>query len=294
MGEDDDSAGSFDAFRTSVLSPVRIAALVADAEVDAEWLESTLSVSLEESEYTLRWLAPWLEDGGRVLEVGSGLGLTSAYLSSTGVEICSLEPGGVGFERYERVNPLLRASLDISHPHLAVAVEDITYEQAGTFDLIFSNNVLEHVADVETALGTLGALLRPGGVMVHNCPNYSVPYEPHFGIPLLPVRPASTARVLPGTITSTGLWQSLNFVTAREVRRIAARQGAVVSFERGLLGDTMDRFAEPEFARRHPALARLAGVLGALAPVLRRVPPTLATPMIVSWRNSAADTTTHR
>jgi SAM-dependent methyltransferase len=284
MGPNDDSAGSFDEFRATVLSPERIDTLVADAQVDTEWLESTLSVSLEESEYTLRWLAPWLDGGGRVLEVGSGLGLTSAYLASTGIEICSLEPGGLGFERYERVNPLLRASLDIDHPHIAVAVEDITTEQAGTFDLIFSNNVLEHVDDVETALGALSALLRPGGVMVHNCPNYSVPYEPHFGIPLVPIRPASTARVLPDTITSTGLWQSINFVTAREVRRIAARQGAEVSFERGLLGDTMERFAEPEFARRHPALARLAGVLGAIAPVLRRVPPALATPMIVSWR----------
>jgi 2-polyprenyl-3-methyl-5-hydroxy-6-metoxy-1,4-benzoquinol methylase len=77
----------------------------------------------------------------------------------------------------------------------------VTTEHAGTFDLIFSNNVFEHVRDVQAALATLGALLRPGRVMVHNCPNYDVPYEPHFGIPLLPLRPASTARVLPKSIT---------------------------------------------------------------------------------------------
>ncbi len=228
MAQDDDPAVAFDAFRDEVLSSERIAELATAAQVDAEWLESTLAVSLGESDYTMRWLAPWLEDGPRILEVGAGLGLTSAYLASNGFEICSLEPGGLGFERYERVNPLLRASLGIAHPHLSVSIEDVTAEHAGTFDLIFSNNVLEHVRDVDTALATLGALLRPGGVMVHNCPNYTVPYEPHFGIPLLPLRPASTARVLPSSITSTGLWQSINFVTARDVRRVADRHGATV------------------------------------------------------------------
>jgi SAM-dependent methyltransferase len=266
-----------------VLSPERIA-LAHDAQVDAEWLESTLTVSLEESEYTLRWLAPWLD--------GRGPGPRGRFRSRAHLGVPRLDrhrdllagARGLGLRTLRAGQPAPASVARITHPHLAVSIEDITTEQAGTFDLIFSNNVLEHVDDVETALGALSALLRPGGVMVHNCPNYSVPYEPHFGIPLVPIRPASTARVLPDTITSTGLWQSINFVTAREVRRIAARQGAEVSFERGLLGDTMERFAEPEFARRHPALARLAGVLGAIAPVLRRVPPALATPMIVSWR----------
>ena len=285
MAQNDDPAVAFDAFRDQVLSPERIATLASEAEVDAEWLESMLTVSLGESDYTMRWLAPWLENGPRILEVGAGLGLTSAYLSSTGFEICSLEPGGLGFERYERVNPLLRASLGITHPHLGVAIEDVTTEHAGTFDLIFSNNVLEHVRDVETALVTLGALLRPGGVMVHNCPNYDVPYEPHFGIPLLPLRPASTARVLPRSITSTGLWQSINFVTARDVRRVAARHGATVTFERGLLADAIDRLREPEFVARHRTLGRLARVLGLLTPALRKLPPGLSTPMIVSWRS---------
>ena len=121
---------------------------------------------------------------------------------------------------------------------------------------------------------------------VHNCPNYAVPYEPHFGIPLLPFRPASTARVLPRGITSTGLWQSINFVTARDVRRVAARHGATVTFEHGLLADAIDRLNEPEFVARHRALGRMARVLGVLTPALRKLPPGLSTPMIVSWRVS--------
>jgi SAM-dependent methyltransferase len=281
------SDASFDDFRHTVIEPDRLDDVAASADVEREWLESVVNVSLEEAGYTVQWLQPWLHGAGRVLEVGAGLGLTSAYLASTGVDVCSIEPGGLGFERYERVNPVLRSSLGVTHPHLVMSVESITPDDAGTFDLVFSNNVLEHVDDVDATLAALSVLLRPGGVMVHNCPNYSVPYEPHFGIPLVPVRPASTARLLPSSITATGLWQSINFVTAGEVRRVAARHGATVAFERGLLAAAFDRFGEPEFAARHPVLGRLSGVLGALAPALRRLPPAMATPMIVSWRNAA-------
>ncbi len=284
---------NFDAFRRRVMEPERVAELAAVSDVDSEWLESTLIVSLAEAEYTLRWISSWLHDGQRVLEVGSGLGLTSAFLASSGVDVCSIEPGGPGFERYERVNPILRSSLEVTHQHDVMAVEDATPVRPGTFDLIFSNNVLEHVRDVASALGALDAVLRPGGVMVHNCPNYHVPFEPHFGIPLVPLRPASTARLLPDTITSTGLWKSINFVTASQVRRIAAEHGADVAFQRGLLGDSIDRFVEPEFAERHPVLARVAGPLRVLTPAFRRLPPALATPMVVSW-STAAPTPTAR
>ena len=277
----------FDTFRQLVMEPDRVTEIAAAADVDAEWLESTLIVSLAEAEYTLRWIGSWLRDGQRVLEVGSGLGLTSAFLAMSGVDVCSIEPGGPGFERYERANPILRSSLEITHQHFVMAVEDATSVQPGTFDLIFSNNVLEHVRDVASTLGALNAVLRPGGVMVHNCPNYHVPFEPHFGIPLLPLRPASTARVLPDSITSTGLWQSINFVTASQVRRIAAQYGVEVEFQRGLLGDSIDRFVEPEFAERHPMLARVAVPLRLLTPAFRRLPPAFATPMIVSWRTTA-------
>jgi hypothetical protein len=75
---------------------------------------------------------------------------------------------------------------------------------------------------------------------------------------------------------------------ARDVRRVAASHGATVTFERGLLADAIDRLREPEFVARHRALGRLARVLGLLTPALRKLPPGLSTPMIVSWRSVGA------
>lgn len=289
MSGQEASARAFDDFRVEVLSPERLDLVADRADVDPEWLRSALTVSLAEAEFTVGWLDPWLPGRDRVLEVGAGLGLTSAFLASRGVRIESIEPGGSGFEAYERVNPLIRSSLGISHPHRAMPVEVVDPGQLGTFDLVFSNNVLEHVDDVDAALGALSGLLTADGEMVHNCPNYHVPFEPHFGIPLVPVRPSSTERLLPKRITSTGLWQSLNFVTARQVRRIARDRGATVTFEKGLLAEAVARLSEPEFAARHGALGRVAGVLGIAVPVLRRLPASASTPMLFSWRNGGGD-----
>ncbi len=275
----------FASFRDRALDTERLADVAGAVGVDPGELASDVRTALGETEFTLRMLDGLLGERMRLLEVGAGLGLTSAFLASLGFDITSIEPGGSGFEDNQRINPALRASLGIDHPHHRASVETVIVgDLGGRFDLIFSNNVLEHVDDVEAALGALDDLLTTGGFMVHHCPNYTVPFEPHFGIPLLPVRPARTAALLPGRITSTGLWRSLNFVTARDIRQIAIRHGAELRLEPGQLADTVQRLTEPEFASRHPRLRRVGPLIARLDPVLRRIPPVVATPMVFTWR----------
>lgn len=278
----------FDSFRERVLDADRLAHVAVEAGIDPVDLGSKVNTSLGETEFTLHMLDGHLEKRMRLLEVGAGLGLTSAFLASLGFDITSIEPGGSGFEDYERINPVLRSSLGIDHAHHRASVDTVTVDVlGGRFDLIFSNNVLEHVDDVDAALGALDDLLTTEGFMAHHCPNYTIPYEPHFGIPLLPFRPERTTALLPDRITSTGLWRSLNFVTARDIERIANRRGAELRLERGLLADTVQRLTEPEFARRHPQLRRLAPLLARVDPMLRRIPPTAATPMVFTWHRRA-------
>ncbi len=274
----------FGDYRTTLGNPDLRASIAEQAGVDATWLGARLDVSLAEARFALQFVAPLLTDAGRVLEVGAGLGLLSSFLSTTGVDITTIEPGGEGFDGYRDTGRAIRAALGVDHPTHDVAVEDVDRELlGGTFDVIFSNNVLEHVHDVGAALTCLDALLAPGATMVHNCPNYAVPYEPHFGVPLLPLRPGATARILPRRVTDTGLWRSLNFVTVSDIRSIATNCDAHVTFERGLLADAFDRLREPEFAARHTALARLAPILRPLTRVLRTLPASMTTPMIFRW-----------
>ncbi len=167
--------------------------------------------------------------------------------------------------------------------HLDFGIEDIDPERHGRFDLIYSLNVLEHVDNWRLALDAACRVLGPRGKLIVSCPNYSVPYEPHLGIPLVPFRPGLTARLLPGRVTETGLWKSLNWVTHRQVRRWADHRKASITFERGSLTRVSNRLNDdPEFRKRHGPLLRATAralrvtrgdrVLGAL-------PPAMVTPM---------------
>lgn len=275
----------FDEFAASILDPARLTAVASTADVARDWLSTTVETSIAESRRALRMVAPHLDVADRVLEAGSGLGITSSFLSASGFDITSIEPGGSGFEPYERVNPVLRASLGIEHPHDTIPVEEVSLaEPGGSFDLVFSVNVLEHVGDVARALVSLNAILADDGLMVHHCPNYRVPYEPHFGIPLLPWRPAATEAILPGRISSTGLWASLNFVTMRTVRDVGEQCGARVDFEQGTLAEAFSRLSEPEFGARHPVLRRVAAGSSVIDPLVRRIPASWSTPMTFTWR----------
>lgn len=54
----------------------------------------------------------------------------------------------------------------------------------GFFHLIYSNQVLEHVADLDYVVDELSRLLAPGGLMYHHFPSREVLREGHIGIPM--------------------------------------------------------------------------------------------------------------
>ena len=152
----------------------------------------------------------------------------------------------------------------------------------GRFDLVFSNNVLEHVEQLSEVLDTLAAMVTDDGVSVHSCPNYSVPYEPHYGIPLLPMRPRWTAKLLPRSIRADGVWLSLNFIRARDVVHIARGHGVEVHFRPAALAKSLERLgSDSGFRERHRVLGGVAAMLrrSHLIAVIRRLPATWSTPM---------------
>lgn len=136
---------------------------------------------------------------------------------------------------------------------LRIGVEQLDPVVRGRFDIAFSTNVLEHVQDPRIALDRIESVLVDGGIQRHVCPKYVFPYEPHFFIPLVPFRPAATRWFL-RAVTEPGLWQSLNFVISRTVRRWARDAGRTVELDRGVLGEAVERFlADKAFAERHSA-----------------------------------------
>jgi 2-polyprenyl-3-methyl-5-hydroxy-6-metoxy-1,4-benzoquinol methylase len=246
-----------------------------------------IATHVAEARVALRVVGPSLSPRARVLEVGSGVGLFAGFLRSIGVDITELEPVGMGFEFIGATRAAL-AGYARPSSHLDIGVEHLRRDTHGTFDLIFSLNVLEHVEDWRAALERCASVLSNDGQMVHSHPNYSVPFEPHFSVPLVPFCPALTARLLPARIVDTDTWRSLNWITARKVKRWCRSNGFGVRFRRGVLAETLERLtSDPLFKSRHNGLVGRSAVraakLGLLKP-LKRLPASLNSPVDYSMR----------
>jgi SAM-dependent methyltransferase len=184
----------------------------------------------------------------RVLEDGCGVG---AYLEP----LRQLAPRVVGLEYdFERAREAARRSPQ--SPVVCAAGEHLPFA-AGSFDLVLSNEVIEHVADDRAAVSEMARALHPGGRLVLFCPNRWYPVETHgiywrgryrFGnIPLVNYLPSALRdRLAPHVRAYTGhglrrLLQGLPLRVVRHTRifggydNLVARFGPVGRLARRLL-----------------------------------------------------------
>ncbi|MEE2565167.1 class I SAM-dependent methyltransferase [Hyphobacterium marinum] len=247
-----------------------------------------LQTYLGESRIGHDLIAPVIEPGLRVLEVGSGIGALGHYLASRGIDIRGIEPAESGFDRMSRLAERVSAAAGTTgFSASARSAEDLDPDTDGSFDLIYSVHVLEHLPDPEAALAAMNGVLKPGGTMVHLCPNYRFAYDPHFAIPIPFWSPALTRAIFARRIEAhREVWDGLNFIGAGRLARIARTEGLSVRFHPGVMAATFARLNnDPVFRARHDGLAgRLAGwtAKGPFAGWLRAIPPQWASPMAVT------------
>lgn len=246
-------------------------------------LNDTLRDSLGEARHFLRSLPVEGMSGKRVLEVGAGLGFVSAYLEKKGVLVEAVEPAIGGYVDHQRLLPVVLQILGAKFVLHRCAVHELSPSKDGRYDLVISHNVLEHMTDLERSFQVMSRLLAPRGRMIHSCPNYFIPYDPHYGVWLSPFFPAVTPLFSKKIRQAPAVWRSLNFITARKMRRLAARRGYSVRFEKGLMHEALVRTeTDPAFAVRQKGWPRTfhrwlrnCGLLWAV----RSLPATWSTPM---------------
>ena len=105
---------------------------------------------------------------GRILENGCGVGMYVEHLSPLGGKVIGLE---YDFER--------AAEARRNSPQIINAAGESLPLPSGTFDLILSHEVLEHVQDDRAAIREMVRVLKPGGRAVIFCPNRGYPFETH-------------------------------------------------------------------------------------------------------------------
>lgn len=242
-----------------------------------------------EAEKTLQMIEPHLVNNVRLMEIGGGVGLVYALLRSKGYDIVSLEPGATGFGDRHRAGLHLMKTLGIdSSGWLKMGIEDFSPTEPA-FDLIFSYFSLEHLPDLQKAFQVMERALHNQGLMIHCCPNYNIPFEPHYNIPIIPVKPDWTALIFPG-LQNKGLWQGLNFTTTQGISRLCRHHGLRPIFCKGMTAWAFERvLSDSIFAARKKGFikpARLLKKTGLLKVIRYCLPPSFDTPMQFTARKT--------
>jgi SAM-dependent methyltransferase len=129
--------------------------------------------------------------GRRLLEIGSGIGLTVAVARRVmGADAFGIEPGDDEYEGTLKVSWDLLTAAGIDPAVIRKGVGEAIPFPDQSFDVVYSSNVLEHVDDPPRVLAETIRVLKEGGLAQIVVPNYGSWWEGHYGIIWPPHIPA--------------------------------------------------------------------------------------------------------
>lgn len=225
-----------------------------------------------------------------VVEIGAGTCILSAYLASKGVRQTAVEPLGPEFDFFTtlqaRVVDHCKAN-DI--PLRIVRATGETLDIDGRFDVAYTINALEHMREPLLTLDNMYRALKPNGTLLAHCPNYSVPFDSHFGAVLITRSKALNGWLYRARIKEyPQVWDELNFIRYPDIRRHMKGRGWNFSFSNTVVRDMVDRVIDdPVFRARMPSYIRAIGTImktTRLDRMLDFVPPHFQSPMEVVVR----------
>ena len=149
-------------------------------------LAQRLPSPLRDLHVNYRYLLSWAtaaaarRPGARILDFGCGPGTVVEAARGLGLD-CS---GADSFYEGEQDLPLVRKSGLFGTAIRKIDGGRIPFDDA-SFDLIVSNQVLEHVQDLDGTLAELSRVIRKDGLLLFLFPTREVIREAHCGVPFL-------------------------------------------------------------------------------------------------------------
>ena len=119
----------------------------------------------------------------KLLEIGSGFGTNLAmWIERHQIDGYGLEPDGPGFGASFAASRELFSANGIDPERITSAKGEILPFEDASFDIVYSANVLEHTDNPAKVLEEAIRVLRPGGILHFEMPNFLSYFEGHYNV----------------------------------------------------------------------------------------------------------------
>jgi SAM-dependent methyltransferase len=119
----------------------------------------------------------------RLLEIGSGFGVNLAeWILIFDVDGYGVEPSSLGFDASFRASRILFSANGLDPQRILDATGERLPFNDCSFDIVYSANVLEHVVNPQRVLEESLRVLKPGGILHMEFPNFMSYYESHYSL----------------------------------------------------------------------------------------------------------------
>ncbi len=126
-------------------------------------------------------------NGKKVLEIGSGYGMFTAYTNNYfDCETIGLEPSTDEYSTAFEISKALLAIYNLDQKMIVNGLGEKMPFLDNSFDIVYSSNVLEHVKNPQKVIEESIRVLKSGGYMQCVVPNYGSFWEGHYCIFWIP------------------------------------------------------------------------------------------------------------
>lgn len=151
----------------------------------------------------------------KILDIGPGQGTFLEKLYPFKQNITCIEISQRNIDKFKKNNPGIKI---IKGDARGMKFKD------SSFDIIFSNAVIEHVGDFEKQKDFADEIRRVGKSFFITTPNKFFPYEPHYRLPLFQFLPKIIQKwlsnVFPLGNYPKGCWEDINLVSSSGLKKL--------------------------------------------------------------------------
>lgn len=126
--------------------------------------------------------------GKKILEIGSGYGITLiSWVKNFGLDVTGVEPEGEGFAETVKVSRELCKLNGVDPERVIVSEGESLPFPDGSYDIVYSSNTIEHCHDPIAFLKEAIRVLKPGGILHLEVPNFTSFFEGHYYVLIPPL-----------------------------------------------------------------------------------------------------------